>query len=305
MGNLAIKLSSGNLETYEALLLQLGEPEGGRPVEKLELTFGEVNQMFPTAFALMAAHVGRGRDAKKRPFVSKRFGANPHIAKLERVMNAIGFLPAIMSDKPATAVAGSGIVPLMAVGGDTEASVIANSVIDTVCETAQPTRDAKETIFVLICEMVDNIARHAQASSHSYLCGQLSAQKRKLELCIVDTGVGVQQAMSTDAALAKRIKKGESALALAIEAGTSSVGGTGFGLFLASVAVRLTHGLFRLTSGGETLILSREGAKQRTHAPWHGTVVNFLLNIDKLGSMSEVYSELPLTRLDDERFLRD
>lgn len=305
MGNLAIKLSSGNLETYEALLLQLGEPEGGRPVEKLELTFGDVNQMFPSAFGLMAAHVGRGRDAKKRPFVSKRFGANPHIAKLERVMNAIGFLPAIMGDKPAPAVAGSGVVPLMAIGKDTDASAIASAVIDTVCETAQPTRDAKETIFVLICETIDNIARHAEAASPGYLCGQLSAQKRKLELCIVDTGVGVQASLSKDAAHAKRIKKGESALAMAVEAGVTSGGGTGFGLFIASAAARLTNGVFRLTSGGDTLLLSREGTKQRTHAPWQGTVVNFLLNIDKLGSMSEVYAELPLTRADDERFLRD
>ena len=75
MGTLSIQISSGNLESYEALFLQLPEPAPAEPVDRLELSFGDVTQVFPTAFALLAAYVSRTRGHGKRPLVTRRFGA--------------------------------------------------------------------------------------------------------------------------------------------------------------------------------------------------------------------------------------
>jgi len=306
LSTLTIKITSGHLESYEALLLQLSDPDSAPAVERLELVFGETTQVFPTAFALMAAYVGRTRAPSARPLVSRRFGSNPQSAKLERAMDAIGFIAAVagrnVEHKPDT-----GVIALTPLLPTTDPDSMARELIDEICVTAQPTRDAKETLYVVVSEIVENVVLHGQGEGPAFLCGQLSTQKRKLELCIVDSGTGVKSSFENgkDAVVAKRVASGESALSIAVEAGTTSKGAghTGFGLFAASEAARLTKGIFRLTSGNETVIVSREGEKHRTHAPWSGTVVNFLINIDKLGSIAEVYRELPLTRGHDERFL--
>ena len=310
MATLDIKVTTGHIETYEALLLQLGDPAAVEPVDRLNLEFGDTHQAFPTAFGLLAAYVARVRDPRSRPLVSRKFGANPHSAKLERMMDNIGFIDAVGGRETARKPA-AGITPLTRITADTEPTALAESVIDIITDTAQPTRDAKESIFVLVSEVVENVQRHARQEGPALMCGQLSAQKRKLELCFIDTGVGVKKSMldGKNQAAVRRVDAGESSLSVALEPFVSSTGedataaDNGMGLFVASEYARQTRGMFRLTSGNETVIVSKEGEKTRMHAMWPGTVLNLLLNINRVGSIAEVYRELPLVRGQHDRFL--
>jgi hypothetical protein len=308
VATLSFKVSSGNLESYEALFLQLPDPKEVGPVDRLDLTFGDVTQVFPPAFALLAAYLVRVRDPGKRPLVTRRFGSNPQSAKLERVMDAFGFLPAVLGEEPPSRL-GSLVLPLTPVTADSVPERVATAVIDALVAVAQPTRDAKEALFAILTDLVENVGLHARAGTPAFLCGQLSAQKRKLELVLADAGVGVRRSLEDgeDADLKRRLASGESALRLALEPGRSCRGlaGTGLGLFLASAPMAGNRGAFRITSGTETILVSREGEKHRTHQAWHGTVINLLINIDKLGMLADVGRKLPLPLGAEDKLVGD
>lgn len=98
-----------------------------------------------------------------------------------------------------------------------------------------------------------------------------------------------------------RLERGESPLAIAIQPLQTSKytkGHSGYGLYLASELAVRNAGSFRLTSGDQSLSrYPRYGGEPSNidrHAPWQGTIVSLIFDLNQTIPYEEVYLTLPV-----------
>lgn len=136
--------------------------------------------------------------------------------------------------------------------------------------TKDPSGELNSSVKYLLREIIRNSAEHSQADSLLY-CAQLWPTKRKLEIAIVDSGIGVRASLAANPHL--RISADLDAIRLATLPGVSGkafVGAkvrradpwqnSGYGLYLASRLCR-ESGRFFIGSNADALYLTRDGEK--------------------------------------------
>jgi anti-sigma regulatory factor (Ser/Thr protein kinase) len=162
-------------------------------------------------------------------------------------------------------------------------------------------KQARSGLIISFAELVENVHRHAGTTPSAFACAQVYPAKRKITLCIVDTGMGVRASIETGAnrTLADRLQD-EMAVKLATLPLVTSKPGrhSGYGLYVVSELAVRNGGTFRIFSGNELLTLYRKGWRRQEYqatvpAGWAGTWIAILLNLDSMLPIGEVYSTLP------------
>lgn len=157
----------------------------------------------------------------------------------------------------------------------------------------------------ILSELVENALVHGQIETPGYISAALyqSTNGRKMEVCIVDTGIGVRSSYlegSNDSVKA-RIKNGASPVEIAMDGLTSSKPQAltpsgkshfGLGLFIVRRLVERNKGMLTVLSGNEAVTYDSHGKNRRTmQGEWHGTIVSMILDLSNPLSLQKVYEE--------------
>jgi anti-sigma regulatory factor (Ser/Thr protein kinase) len=163
--------------------------------------------------------------------------------------------------------------------------------------------EARSGLLIMFAELVENIHRHAgESTTAAFACAQVYPKRRKLTVCIVDTGMGLAQSIASGSnrELASRLQHGESALALAKAPLLTSKPDrhSGYGLYVATELILRNGGTFRMISGNESLTLYRKNWRRReSFAPvdrgWKGTWITMIIDLESVLPIKDVYLTLP------------
>lgn len=236
-----------------------------------------------------------------------KVGVTPEIAnasdRTQRYLDDIGFTKASKGGiSPYTETDPSFAMPIEQISIQSEPEKTASKLVAIIHAQTHLPSAARQGLIVVFAELVENIQRHAGLSSPAYACAQVYPKRRKLTICVVDTGIGIRQSIltSSNESLVKRLEEGESPLQLACAPLVTSKPEkhSGYGLYVASELVVRNGGTFRIFSGSEIYTrYQREWQKRenltRVPDPWNGTWVAMILDLDATISVGDVYVTLP------------
>ncbi len=129
------------------------------------------------------------------------------------------------------------------------------------------------TIELILVELSGNVDLHAQAEG--IILGQVI--RGKLELAVVDSGVGIRQSLSANPKYGQIDE--QSALRLCVQKGVTSGSGRGWGLWSAYEVLRQNQGEMTIGSGGFRYVLSKN--KVLPGPTWVGTYVELKYDLSK------------------------
>jgi anti-sigma regulatory factor (Ser/Thr protein kinase) len=151
----------------------------------------------------------------------------------------------------------------------------------------------------VISELLDNCYRHAERSEELFglACVQAWQGGNKGQLCIADTGIGIRNALSSNADYSGRLVR-ENACEMAVEYGVSGKLGedhSGYGLALTKGVIELNQGNMLLISGNECF-QSEAGVSEAftLESQWNGTLIILEWNLDQPLDSKPVYESWPL-----------
>ncbi len=149
--------------------------------------------------------------------------------------------------------------------------------------------DAIEMLTYSIREMMRNSIEHSK-SSHILYCGQHYPTMNRVEIAIIDEGIGIKNSLSKNSTLT--ISDDNAALSLAIQPGISRVRqnkscyeddpwrNTGYGLYVTSRLCK-ECGNFLISSGSSSLLISQSLIKSYG-ASYKGTAISLSVFTDKI-----------------------
>lgn len=160
--------------------------------------------------------------------------------------------------------------------------------------TRQDSGAVYETLSYSLREVFRNVLEHSRAEAIWY-AAQHWPETSKVELCILDEGIGIAQSLRRNPHLA--IHTDQDALDLALLPGISGVafrGGpkqrrdpwanSGYGLFMTSQLCR-RGGSFVVLSGNSGVSITEAG-KERLDCVFGGTAIRLQLQTDRIGELS-------------------
>lgn len=169
--------------------------------------------------------------------------------------------------------------------------------------------DQESALHIILAELVENVYRHSQSEYPGYVLAQAHPEPRKIHFAIVDSGIGIYESFkqSDDPKVLDWIKSERNAIDKAVEklVTSKSQKHSGYGLYVVSELAKRNGGVFRITSGAETLLIKpdRKGhpvESHITHKRWNGTEVSVMFNMDRPLPILDVYKSLgPISDVDD------
>jgi hypothetical protein len=151
--------------------------------------------------------------------------------------------------------------------------------------------DLYKTIAYSIQEMLRNIIEHSRSSQYGY-CAQYWPYHQKVEVAILDRGIGIRDGLLNNPDLS--ILDDRAALTLALMPGVSGkkdpqrlkgfYSNMGLGLYMVSRLCR-EGGDFFIASGEKGLFLSENNPKVFLDVPFSGTAVRLTLNTSRLQAL--------------------
>lgn len=136
--------------------------------------------------------------------------------------------------------------------------------------------DTRETIVLILNELICNTSIHAKTKSGGYVYCQRYSNRGRLELIIADAGIGIKRSLSSKFPSLTN----KEAVEKSIEFGVSSGHGHGMGLNWIYEIVKRNMGEMILISGENSLHLNNGVSCMRTHAHWQGVVVKCVFNLN-------------------------
>ncbi|NCA17564.1 MAG: hypothetical protein EBS90_11060 [Betaproteobacteria bacterium] len=184
-----------------------------------------------------------------------------------------------------------------------EAQDVADRLVTLIEHHCPLGAETRSGLLIMFAELVENIHRHAgESTTAAFACAQVYPKRKKLTVCIVDTGMGLAQSIASGSnrELASRLQRGESALALAKAPLLTSKPDrhSGYGLYVATELILRNGGTFRLISGNESLTLYRKNwRRHESFAPvdrgWQGTWITMIIDLESVLPIKDVYLTLP------------
>jgi hypothetical protein len=132
---------------------------------------------------------------------------------------------------------------------------------------------------------MNNVFNHANSELGAVACAQALPDDGRIEVAVLDCGVGVQASLRTNPALRSLVGDDSSAIRLALRCEVTSKPDTqtGVGLFFTrKIAVR-TGGDFLLHSGDGRGLFEGRRFKSETTAYWHGTCASVRFGLAPVG----------------------
>lgn len=195
-----------------------------------------------------------------------------------------------------------GRVPLQPITNQFSKEATVNEIVSIFDEYSGHVEN-NEPFKVMVSELCENVLTHSESTSPGYVCARVLTHSETVEIAIADSGVGIRQSYinGTNEDVKKRLKKGASALELALDGLNSSKptapSGSyrsyyGFGLLVTRRLVEENRGQIFLMSEEESLYLNR----LRRHAnklirPYMGTFIGIVLDLNNPLPLEEIYEK--------------
>ncbi len=185
---------------------------------------------------------------------------------------------------------------------ESQAESVARKLVDIIDYHVHLSKTTQSGLLVVFAELIENIQRHAGASSVAFACAQVYPKKRKLTICVVDTGLGIAQSIRTGSneKLIGRVLGGESPVRLACDPLVTSKPSkhSGYGLYVARELVVRNGGTFRVFSDREIFTCYRRKWRRMENLttvpdPWKGCWIAMILDLDANIPLGDVYITLP------------
>lgn len=153
------------------------------------------------------------------------------------------------------------------------------------------TKGVSDSLTLALNELMTNVFDHSHSMRGCYVCAQSYPMKRNLRVCIADFGIGITAALKTSPKYAD-IDDDYDGIKLAVKEGVTSRthGFAGLGLSHIQRFVKVNNGKMYILSGKgkvrwnfEEGELSRSVKDQTMNQPFHGTLIELFINIDKEG----------------------
>jgi two-component sensor histidine kinase len=205
-------------------------------------------------------------------------------------------------------------VPLQPIvpGYSTEAAI---SKVCKIVEELAGDLGEDQPFKTVLSELVENALVHGQIENLGYISAALyrSANAERLEVCIVDTGIGIKSSYleGSNESVKSRIRNGACPVEIALDGLTSSKpqaptpGGRshfGLGLFTVRRLVERNRGLLTVLSNTDAVTYDWRGKTRRpVKHDWHGTIVSMILDLTSPLSLEAVYEEAAAMILPDQK----
>lgn len=149
-------------------------------------------------------------------------------------------------------------------------------------------QDILEAVTYSLSEITDNTIRHSQSPSGGFICAQTYPTMNKLEICIIDSGIGIVGSLKSENNIHKDVistfSKDNEFIEYALGKGVTSksVNHSGEGLFFTSKFITENKGRMKVISGNGMLLIDDEPGIQLfdTEHHWQGTIVMLEFNLD-------------------------
>ncbi len=162
--------------------------------------------------------------------------------------------------------------------------------------TQEEEGDLQDTLTYSIREIMRNVAEHSQ-SENIHICAQYWPQRHEVEVGIVDDGIGVHAALTSNPTHSDLDDK--EALEFALMPGISGNpmagrghgdwNNSGYGLYMTNRICR-NGGHFLICSGGHGIMLNQNG-KENFETSFQGTAIRLLIDTRNLTNLKERLAE--------------
>jgi hypothetical protein len=185
---------------------------------------------------------------------------------------------------------------------DARAHEITEAILEILDTFVAPTPEDRGSFGILLGELIENVGRHANITTPAFVVAQVYPKKFKLGITVADAGIGIRQSfLQGDVEEYKDATKPDDffiSLALQQLVTSKRKAHAGYGLFILSELIYRNLGTYLVSSGTATVVGYRQGGAHKRevqqHAPWSGTVVSMIVNLNAKLPLSEVYKTMPL-----------
>ena len=201
--------------------------------------------------------------------------------------NAINYCKTILNSPRSPAQTYTPFIPF-----DNEINSIAQEVTNKIIQnahnlTTEDRKDLSEYLLYLVSEMMDNVVSHAQSRYGGYITAQYYPQKKKVQVVIIDNGLGLKKTLSHKYPLETE----SNAISKALEekvTGSNSFSTynnvpkhAGLGLFFLTKIIQETDGKLFIVSNN-TIFHLRDNSFTELQTPFNGTIICFEIEVDKI-----------------------
>lgn len=173
--------------------------------------------------------------------------------------------------------------------------------IKTVISAQLNDKEVLEAVGYSVAEIIDNTIRHSNSEFGGFVCAQTYPQKNSLEICIIDSGIGIKQTLLEEnnihKSIVEKFQKDYEFIDFALGKGVTSKtnlesGHSGEGLFFAKEYVRLNGGRMKIISDEGMLYIDKFANKELFEINnWPGTIVMIELNLQNKISLKEIFDK--------------
>ena len=202
--------------------------------------------------------------------------------------NAINYCKTILNSPRSPAQTYTPFIPF-----DNEINSIAQEVTHKIIQnahnlTTEDRKDLSEYLLYLVSEMMDNVVSHAQSRCGGYITAQYYPQKKKVQVVIIDNGLGLKKTLSKNF---NTLKNEKEAINKAIEekvTGSNSFDiynnipkHAGLGLFFLTKIIEETNSRLFIVSNN-IIYRSEHNSYTELETPFSGTIICFEIEVDNI-----------------------
>ncbi len=200
-------------------------------------------------------------------------------------------------------------VGLTRINRDQPTEKVTEKIVDIIHTFANVSEPNRQALLILISEMIENVHRHAMIEEDGFAVAQVYPKQYKMGITLVDAGIGVRRSfeLGDPSVPIGHLRSDGEFLREAVKLHVTSkrTRHSGYGLYLLAELVARNRGTFLLTSGGATLVGYYKQSRGRgraggsvefenyLHAPWQGTIISVILDLQHDLPLLEIYSAMP------------
>ncbi|GAB6072741.1 hypothetical protein JCM14244_11180 [Venenivibrio stagnispumantis] len=171
--------------------------------------------------------------------------------------------------------------------------------------------DLKNYVDYMIGEVLSNAITHSCSNIGAVITGQIFPQQRKLQICIVDRGVGFlynlqkryKDVKTEEEAIIKALEKGVSSPPIQSNPYYSQISHAGYGLYVLKTIIEKTEGNLLIISNNGVVKLTSKGVLSKTiNTSWKGVIVAFEFFEDKINYSFSEFMKIFVLNNEDEIF---
>ncbi len=182
---------------------------------------------------------------------------------------------------------------------------IQSNIVDNIIKIFRDNYKLKEELYrclnYCIWELIDNIQNHSGECGTGYISAQNFPNKKEIRICIVDTGMGIYNSLTSSPNSLYQDITEEEAMIKCVEANVTNGSGMGNGLYHTTQFIKANGGDLYLYSGNYCLEVS-SGCNPviRKSDKWNGTLVFLRIDTENTVDYDDVFDNCMIPASVDE-----